>query len=230
MNHEPHILIVDDDRNLAAITKEYLEAKGFQISLVHNADDGLESLKKNNYDICILDVKMPMKDGFSLAEDIRNLKIEVPIIFLTGQKEKEDRIKGLLLGANDYVTKPFSMQELYLRLKNILRWSGQHEEAKLSSFTIGSGTYDPARRTLVIGDSEERLSHMEGQLLMLLWNQPDRRITREQALRQIWQDDENAKNRSLSVYIKKLRSRLEAVENVEILNVYGSGYQLVVKK
>ena len=224
----PNILLVDDDRELADITKEYLVAKGMDVDLTYDATSALELFKKETYDICILDVKMPMKDGFTLAKELRELDSKVSIIFLTGQKDKADRITGLLLGADDYVTKPFSMQELFLRVNNIYRRLGFQKDDESIKYKLGLYTYDSVSRKLSIGDTVERLSEMEGQLLILFCNQPNKRITREQALNQIWQDEDHLKSRSLSVYINKLRHRLKGDDSIEILNVYGSGYQLVL--
>ena len=119
MTSKAHILFVDDEQQFSAMTREYLEAKGFDVTLKHNAEEGMSSFKTNNYDLCIFDVKMPVKDGFSLAEEVRALDENIPIVFLTGQTQKEDRIKGLTIGADDYITKPFSMEELFLRIKGI---------------------------------------------------------------------------------------------------------------
>jgi DNA-binding response OmpR family regulator len=228
MQTSPNILLVDDDQNLAGITQEYLMAKGLSVHLAHNADDALELFGRENYDICLLDVKMPMKDGFGLAEDLRKISQDISIIFLTGQKDKEDRIRGLLLGADDYITKPFSMEELFLRIKNVFRRIKPLSELSEESYKIGSFQYNPVSRQLLMGSKIQRLSEMEGQLLNLFYNQVSKRITRDQALNQIWQDDDRLKSRSLSVYINKLRRRLKEDPNVEIINVYGTGYQLVI--
>ena len=228
MNQTPHILIIDDDLTLSVITKEYLEAKDCEVTVLHNASDALSHVKENEYDLCLLDVKMPMKDGFTFAEEMRQHHIDIPVIFLTGQKEQGDRIRGLQIGADDYITKPFSMQELYLRIMNVLRRTGYTQETKAATYTIGKYTYHTDSRSLQINNSQERLSEMEGLLLTMFCDQPNRRITREHALRKIWHDDQNAKSRSLSVYINKLRKRLSKDSNIDIINVYGTGYQLVV--
>ena len=149
MRNNPHILFVDDDRTYTTLTKEYLEAKDFQVSLIHNAIDGLEVFKNRVIDICILDVKMPMKDGFSLAEDIRKIDDDVPIIFLTSETERESRIKGLTIGADDYITKPFSVEELYLRVKAILKRVGHRSVVKKSqTFQIGDFRFNPLSREI----------------------------------------------------------------------------------
>ena len=229
MSTKPRILLVDDDRNLAGFTKEYLEAKDFLVSMHHNAEAGLQAFKNGAFDICIFDVKMPVKDGFSLAEDIRTLDTNIPIIFLTGQTEQADRIRGLTIGADDYITKPFSMQELFLRLKVVLKHLRFEQRSRLSAYQLGKYSYDPVSRTLTIGDQTNRLSEMEGQLLVLFCTEPKGKVSRDLALRRIWNDEDHVKGRSLNVYITKLRRRLNGDPDVEILNVHGTGYQLVVK-
>ncbi|MDX1476405.1 MAG: response regulator transcription factor [Saprospiraceae bacterium] len=225
----PHILLVDDDRDLSGITREYLQEKGFHVSLAHSADEGMSAFQDGKVDVCVLDVKMPFRDGFSLAEEIRSLDADVPIIFLTGQRETEHRIKGLSIGADDYVTKPFSMQELYLRLNVVLRRTRRQTEEATDTFDIGRYHYDRTSRILQIGNQKARLSSMEGHLLTLFCTQPEGRVTRDQALREVWQDEDHLKARSLNVYITKLRNRLKDDPHVEILNVHGTGYQLVVR-
>jgi len=228
MNRSPRILLVDDEPELTGITKEYLEAKGFEVVMRHNAEAALKAFSEGPFDICILDVRMPFRDGFSLAEDIRSRDQRIPLIFLTGQSDKADRIKGLTLGADDYVTKPFSMQELYLRVSVILKRVAQQAEAPLTQYMIGQYAYDPASRTLTRGTDISRLSEMEGQLLMLFCTQPEGRVSRDLALNEIWNDDTHVKSRSLNVYITKLRNRLKGDQRVEIINIHGTGYRLVV--
>ena len=228
MKTKAHILLVDDDKMLASITKEYLEAKDLDVSLANDADTGLTLFKKNKYDILILDVSMPFKSGFELAEDIRSIEPNASIIFLTAKKEKEDKIQGLMLGADDYVTKPFSMQELFLRITNVYKRISNSKAEIPDEHSIGIYTYNPVSRKLVNTNTEARLSEMEGQLLMLFLSNSNRRITREEALNEIWNDEDQLKSRSLSVYINKLRHRLSDDPNIEIINVYGTGYQLVI--
>lgn len=230
MHKSHHILIVDDEPELTGMTKEYLEAKGFVVMMRHNAAAGLAAFKQGAFDICVLDVKMPFKDGFSLAMEIRALDAHVPFIFLTGQTDKDDRIKGLLLGADDYVTKPYSMQELYLRLNVVLKRSGHRQGAQTAIHKIGAFTYDANSRALTRGDHISRLSEMEGQLLLLFCESPDRTVLRDQALREIWNDDTHVKSRSLNVYITKLRNHLKDGDNIEIINIHGTGYRLIVKQ
>jgi DNA-binding response OmpR family regulator len=229
MNKSPRILLVDDEPELTGMTKEYLEAKGFAVTMQHNAVAGLNAFRKGTFDVCVLDVKMPFKDGFSLAEDIRSLNKHIPFIFLTGQTEKEDRIKGLTLGADDYVTKPFSMQELFLRLNVVLKRMGIGPGEQKTNYAIGRFAFDSVGRSLTIAEEIIRLSEMENQLLLLFCTQPEGLVSRDLALREIWQDDHQAKTRSLNVYISKLRNHFTSDDRVEIINIHGTGYRLVVR-
>lgn len=222
------ILLVDDDKVLSSMTSEYLNSKGFDTDLCYDADSGFRQFSQGEYSLCILDVSMPFKDGFTLAEEIRAVNPGVPIIFLTGNTGKDDRIKGLSLGADDYVTKPFSMEELYLRVRNILRRTERLTEAAV--FNLGIFHFNATIRELVISDEVQKLTEAESRLLKLFCTEPDGFVTRDVALQKVWNDSDHLKSRSLNVYINKLRKRLEADGRIEILNVYGSGYQLVVKK
>ena len=225
----PHILLVDDEQQFSAMTKEYLEAKGFQVNLQHSADDGLATFKAYRFQICILDVRMPIKDGFSLAEDIRELDDQVPIIFLTGQTQKEDRIKGLTIGADDYITKPFSMEELYLRIKAILKRVSVQERRVIEEYKIGQYQFNAVSRELKRADEVTKLSAIEAQLLQLFCENINGLVKRDFALNRIWQDEDHLKGRSLNVYVSKLRSLLKKDTTIEILNVHGEGYRMVVK-
>ena len=229
MPDRPHILLVDDDTELAGVTKEYLEAKNCSVAVAYNAYTAIALFTSGKFNVCILDVRMPVKDGFALAKEIRQIDTHIPLIFLTGQTEQEDRIKGLTLGADDYITKPFSMQELYLRISIALRRSGFEDNASGTTASIGRYTFDPVSRTLTIADSVSKLSDMESQLLALFCSAQNGLVSRELALKKIWHDEDLLKTRSLNVYINKLRRRLKDDKHIEILNVYGTGYQLVVR-
>lgn len=229
MDTTPHILFVDDEQQFSAMTKEYLEAKGFKVTLKHNADEGLSSFKSNKYNLCIFDVKMPIKDGFSLAEDVRSLDEDIPIVFLTGQTQKEDRIKGLTIGADDYITKPFSMEELFLRVTVILKRVKRQEKSMPLKFDIGNYSFDSVTRELSLGGELIKLSAIESKLLQLFCENKNGLVKRDFALNRIWQDEDYLKGRSLNVYVSKLRTFLKKDENIEILNVHGEGYRMVVK-
>jgi DNA-binding response OmpR family regulator len=226
-----HILLVDDDLALSPFTKEYLEAKGFEVTLRHSGDEGLAAFKSGNFGGCVLDVKMPLKDGFSLAEDIRQLNPDMPILFLTGAVQKEERIRGLALGADDYITKPFSMEELYLRLRNILKRSAlQQKQTEKAQYEVGLYRFEAASRELYGGTVTAKLTAMEAKLLQLFCESPNETIRRDTALQRIWGDEDMLKGRSLDVYVSKLRSFLADDPRIEMLNVHGEGYQMVVRE
>ena len=231
MSKKPHLLLVDDERQFSALTQEYLEAKGFEITLVHSGEAGLNTFKKNQFDLCVLDVKMPMKDGFALATEIRELNEQVPIIFLTGMTEKKERIKGLSLGADDYVTKPFSMEELYLRISNILKRSGFRAQAQKeqANFKVGIYDFDASTRELSLQGNIVKLTAIEAKLLKMFCETEHGLIERNLALKRIWGDDDMLRGRSLNVYVSKLRTYLKEDQNIEILNVHGVGYKMVIR-
>ena len=229
MNSISHILFVDDEQQFSAMTKEYLEAKGFKVTLKHNADEGFSSFKSNQYNLCIFDVKMPIKDGFSLAEDVRSLDEDIPIIFLTGQTQKEDRIKGLTIGADDYITKPFSMEELFLRINAILKRVTKQEKSLPTKFDIGKYNFDSITRELSVKTETVKLSAIESKLLQLFCENKNGLVKRDFALNRIWQDEDYLKGRSLNVYVSKLRTYLKEDDRIEILNVHGEGYRMVIK-
>lgn len=227
----PKILMVDDERQFSVMTKEYLEAKNLEVTLVHSGDAGLTAFIQDNYDLCILDIRMPMKDGYTLAAEIRGLNTNVPIIFLTGMAEKEDRIRGLTLGADDYITKPFSMEELSLRIHNILRRSGFGENGMEVSqfFNVGLYRLDAIARELKNGEEVSKLTSIESQLLQMFIEHKNNVLSRDAALKKIWGDEHFLHGRSLNVYVSKLRQFLKADPNIQILNVHGIGYKMVEK-
>ncbi len=228
---KPRILLVDDERQFSAMTKEYLEAKNHDVTLVHSGDAGLDTFQKEEFDLCILDVRMPMKDGFTLAAEIRDINGHTPIIFLTGMQEKEDRIKGLTLGADDYITKPFSMEELSLRIQNILKRVSRPaaEKSVSEKYEVGKYQLDAVSRELIFSDTVCKLTAIESRLLQMLIEHQNGVLDRENALKRIWGDDHFLHGRSLNVYVSKLRQLLKQDERIEILNVHGVGYRLVVK-
>lgn len=225
-----HLLFVDDDLTLSPLTKEYLEAKGYAVTLRHSGDEGLAAFKSGTFDGCILDVRMPFKDGFALAEDIRELNPQMPILFLTGAVQKEERIRGLSLGADDYITKPFSMEELYLRVRNTLTRSvSQQKRTETSTYDVGVYRFDVATRELHGGPAMVKLTAIEAKLLQLFCESDNGIIRRDIALQRIWGDEDMLKGRSLNVYVSKLRTFLSNDPHIEILNVHGEGYQMVVR-
>lgn len=228
---KPKILLVDDERQFSAMTKEYLEAKNHEVCLVHSGDAGLHAFQTQEFDLCILDIRMPMKDGFTLATEIRAINGHTPIIFLTGLQEKEDRIKGLTLGADDYITKPFSMEELSLRIQNILKRVryAVAEKTVSEKYDVGNYQLDAISRELRFQDNIIKLTAIESRLLQMLTEHQNGILDRENALKRIWGDDHFLHGRSLNVYVSKLRQLLRQDERIEILNVHGVGYRLVVK-
>lgn len=227
---EPVLLLIDDEVQYSELTKEYLEMKGCRVILKHDGQAGLVAFKSHSFDLCVLDIKMPKKDGFTLAEEIKELDETIPIIFLTGQSLKEDKIKGLMLGADDYLTKPFSMEELYLRIKAILkRVKVQQTATKVRQFQWGHSKFDPELRELTVSGDTVKLTSIESKLLQLFCQYQDKVLTRDTAMMGIWGDEEHYRGYSLNVYVSKLRKLLKAEPSVEILNLHGEGYKLICK-
>ncbi len=229
----PHLLLVDDDQVFSTLTQEFLEMKGFRVTLKHSGEDGWMAFRQGTFHLCILDIKMPFKDGFSLASDIRSVDSRVPIVFLTGVLDKDRRIEGFHLGADDYITKPFSMEELHLRLKAILRRVGVQDEIVADQekkiHNIGKYRFDPHTRELYLEKNTIKMTAIEARLLEYFCQSPDGIIDRTTTLRRIWNDDDQLRGRSLNVYVSKLRQYLREDAGIEILNVHGEGYQLVVR-
>jgi DNA-binding response OmpR family regulator len=227
------ILLVEDDPNLGNLLKEYLEAKEYIVTLAVNGKEGYEMFSKGKFNICILDVMMPVKDGYSLAKDIRAIDTRVPIVFLTAKSLKEDAIEGFNIGADDYITKPFSMEELLLRIKAILRRteSTSSKTSDQKEFMVGKYKFDYNHQTLVFKTGKaQKLTTKEADLLKLLCLNTNDILDRNFALKSIWQDDNYFNGRSMDVYIAKLRKYLKEDESVEIINVHGKGFKLLVGK
>ncbi len=221
------ILLVEDDINLGQILKEYLELKGFATTLCRDGEEGLQSFKKGKFQLCIFDVMMPKKDGFELGKEIRTIDEQTPFIFLTAKAMKEDAIAGLTIGADDYITKPFSMEELLLRIKAILKRTQNHIEVATAPISLGSFTFDPTKRTLISKNVFKSLTTKENALLQLLVAYQNKVLPRTIALKQIWGDDSYFNARSMDVYITKLRKYLSSDEQLQILTVHGEGFKLV---
>ena len=225
MENKPRLLIVEDDPNLGEVLNEYLRLKGFLTQLERDGKAGYEAFRERNFDLIILDIMMPKKDGLSLARDLRT-ESNIPIIFLTARNQKEDIITGLSVGADDYLTKPFSMEELLLRIKAILRRSSVNTETE-GKISIGRMEYDPLTRILSCGPDQLNLTSREGELLKLLAMNLNRTTNRKDALIKIWGDDSYFNARSMDVYINKLRKHLRADDNLQIITVHGEGFKLV---
>ncbi len=225
------LLLVEDDPNLGDILQEYLMLKGYQTYLCGNGEEGFNAFNSDNYDMCILDVMLPIMDGFSLAKKIRAINKEVPIIFLTAKSLKEDRVEGFRIGADDYITKPFSMEELQLRIDAIMRRCKQQQQAKedenRDEFVIGTYVFNHVRQTLTFDDNTTKLTTKEASLLKLLCQQKNKILARNYALKTIWGDDNYFTGRSMDVFITKLRKYLKKDASIEIMNVHGQGYKLI---
>lgn len=229
MTTKTKILLAEDDENLGLLLKEYLKAKGFETNLFANGELAFRDFVKNRYDICILDIMMPVKDGYTLAKEIRQINDEIPIIFLTAKSMKEDVIEGFSIGADDYITKPFSMEELLFRIEAILkRTSDSYKSSPPEHFKIGKYLFDTKKQTLQIGDKVIRLTTKESELLRLLCNNQNKILDRNFALKTIWLDDNYFNARSMDVYITKLRKYLKDDDSVEIINVHGKGFKLII--
>lgn len=221
------LLIAEDDPNLGQILKEYLELKGYKATLTRDGQEAVDSFKRNHYDLCILDVMMPRKDGFAVSKEIRQINPETPFIFLTARSQQEDTLKGLQLGADDYIKKPFSMEELTLRLQAILRRADNGEPRK-EQFTLGNYNFDYTRHQLKYAGDIRKLTSKEAELLLLLCQTMNKTLNRSAALKIIWGDDSYFNARSMDVYITKLRKHLKEDEQVKIITVHGQGFRLVI--
>ncbi|MDR0835417.1 MAG: response regulator transcription factor [Tannerella sp.] len=227
MEEQVKILFCEDDENLGMLLREYLQAKGYSTDLFPDGDAGFKGYIKDTYDLCILDVMMPKKDGISLAREIRAVNQSIPIIFLTAKTLKEDILEGFKVGADDYLTKPFSMEELLLRIEAILRRVNGKRTKDIISYKLGKYMFDIQKQTLTIGDELTKLTTKECELLALLCNHINEVLERNYALKAIWVDDNYFNARSMDVYITKLRKLLKDDPDIEIINIHGKGYKLV---
>ena len=227
MKKDIKVLLVEDDSNLGSITSDYLKVKGFNCSWEINGELGYREFVKNQYDIVILDVMMPIKDGFSTAKDIRGIDKKVPIIFLTAKSMKEDTLKGFEIGADDYITKPFNMEELTARISAILKRVSSDTESHFDDIKIGKLTFNPKMQILSKDDFSVSLTTKESDLLILLYKNKNDILERDHALKAIWGDDNYFNGRSMDVYIAKLRKYLKHDEQIQIINVHGRGFKLL---
>ena len=227
MKKEIKVLLVEDDSNLGSITSDYLKAKGFNCTWEINGELGYREFVKNQYDIVILDVMMPIKDGFSTAVDIRGIDKKVPIVFLTAKSMKEDTLKGFEIGADDYITKPFNMEELSARISAILKRVSSDTESHFDDIKIGKLTFNPKMQILSKDDFSVSLTTKESDLLILLYKNKNDILERDHALKAIWGDDNYFNGRSMDVYIAKLRKYLKHDEQIQIINVHGRGFKLL---
>lgn len=225
------VLLTEDDFNLGMLLQDYLSAKGYDTDLAQNGNEGLNFfLEKGAYDLCILDVMMPKKDGFSLAREIRMKDKNVPIIFLTAKAMKEDTFQGFAAGADDYMTKPFNMEELLMRMQAILRRSGKlkDDEIQTKTYQIGAYLFDYQHQQLCFGENKNRLTSKECELLKILCQNMNQTVGRSLALKIVWGDDSYFNARSMDVYITKLRKHLKQDPSLQIQSMHGEGFKLVV--
>ncbi len=230
MNIVKKVLLVEDDDNLGNLLKDYLQLRGqYLVVLCKDGNEGLRTFKEQTFDICILDVMMPQKDGFSLGKEIRQIAPNVPMIYVTAKTMLEDKTHAFGLGADDYITKPFSIDEILLRIDALMRRVNRAEE-EISiplSFSIGLYHFDYSTQTIKNDDVEQKLSTKEAELLRLLCLKKNEVLTRQEALIAIWNNDSYFNGRSMDVFLSKLRKYLKEDPRVEILNVHGKGFKLV---
>lgn len=227
------ILFVEDDPNLSMVLQDYLEMLGYKVDHGSDGEVGLTLFKKNNYDIVILDIMMPKKDGFTLASEIRQINSKMPLVFLTAKNLKEDKIKGFKKGCDDYITKPFSTEELNLRIKAILRrcYSTQaNDKPILEKFMIGKFEFDSTNLILEYDNEQKRLTRKESELLKLLCENKNELLPREVALETVWGENDYFIGRSMDVFIAKLRKHLKKDPNVKITNIHGIGFKLEIEE
>jgi DNA-binding response OmpR family regulator len=223
------VLLAEDDKNLGNVLKSYLEVKGFETILCINGQEAYNAFEKGGYGFCIVDVMMPVKDGFTLVKEIREKDKHIPVLFLTAKSMQEDKMKGFQVGGDDYLTKPFSMEELLMRMQAILRRVNERTSSEIRNnvYVIGKYQFDFNRQILRIADKEQKLTSKEAALLRLLAINLNQVLDRSYALKEIWSDDSYFNARSMDVYITKLRKFLKLDPTVELINVHGIGFKLV---
>ena len=228
-NSKPKILLCEDDTNLGMVLKNYLELNDYDVTLERDGKLGLAAFQREKFDLCLLDVMMPNMDGFTLAEEIRDVNPDVPLFFLSAKTMKEDIIQGYKLGADDYITKPFDSEVLLHKIKAILKRNEEmHREEANAEYDLGKYHFNPRLRELSIGGRVQTLSPKENELLKMLSEYKNDLLSRENALKRIWGSDTYFNGRSMDVYIAKLRKYLKEDSSIEIVNIHGNGFRLVV--
>lgn len=223
------ILLLEDDPNLGFIVQEHLQLNGYEVSLVTNGQDGLSAFEKNKYALCLIDIMMPKMDGFTFARKVREKNSDIPLIFLTAKSLKEDKIEGFKIGCDDYITKPFSVEELILRIKAVLKRTATPRDSETKTdFKIGNFTFDSKRQILKANDFEQNLTSKESELLRLLCLNQNRTLDRNIALAEVWGSESYFSGRSMDVFISRLRKYLKEDSRIEIINVHGKGFKLIV--
>lgn len=226
---KPRILYVEDEIFLAKIVSETLQARGFEIILDDSGEKAVEKFQNTHPDVCILDVMLPKKDGFTIADEIRERDEKVPIIFLTARSEVADVVNGFRIGGNDYLRKPFSMEELIVRIENLLRnKSGAAAEPEAEEVQLGSYSFNMRRQILADAAGQRKLSYRENELLKILYHNRDRVVERKDVLNLLWGSDSFFNSRNLDVYITKLRGYFKHDPSIEIITVKGVGYRFVL--
>jgi two-component system, OmpR family, response regulator len=222
------ILLCEDDQNLGMVLKNYLELNDYDVTLERDGRLGLAAFQREKFDICLLDVMMPNMDGFTLAEEIRDVDPDIPLFFLSAKTMKEDIIQGYKLGADDYITKPFDSEVLLLKIKAILKRNEElTRESENIEFDLGKYHFNPKLRQLIVDGRTQTLSPKENELLKMLAEHKNDLLPRERALKKIWGSDTYFNGRSMDVYIAKLRKYLKEDSNIEIVNIHGNGFRLV---
>jgi DNA-binding response OmpR family regulator len=229
MLNQLNILLAEDDENLGNLLQAFLKSKGFNVSLSKNGKKAFEHFVSGDFTFCILDVMMPEMDGFTLAKEIREIDKNIPILFLTAKAMKEDKLEGFAIGADDYLTKPFAMEELLARIHAIMRRAVPNNSSENELLKIGSISFEPHLRILHLKSGSKKLTTKENQLLKLLAKNENEILDRQATLRAIWGDDNYFNGRSMDVYIAKLRKMLKEDPAIEIMNVHGKGFKLVIK-
>jgi len=223
------VLLLEDDANLGLVLQEHLQMNGFAVTLCSNGEEGMVEFAREAFDLCLVDIMMPKKDGFAFAREVRSRNQQIPLIFLTAKAMKEDKITGFRIGCDDYLTKPFSIEELLLRIEAVLRRSSTAPAAvDAAQFDIGSYSFDYQRQVLSRGSVDVKLTPTESELLRLLCVNLNRILDRDKALREIWGNETYFSGRSMDVFISKLRKYLKDDTSVEIVSIHGKGYKLVV--
>ncbi|MCQ2299093.1 MAG: response regulator transcription factor [Bacteroidales bacterium] len=229
MNLGIKLLVAEDDPNLGAILKAYLTQKGYTVYLATDGNAALEVYHNDGVDACLLDVMMPIKDGFAVAKEIRRVDKRIPLLFLTARNLEADKLKGFEVGADDYLTKPFSMEELLARINAVIRRSFDENKPENNVFSVGKFTFDYNHQMLSIDGNDRRLTSKEAELLRLFCMNFNQLVDRNSTLQKIWKDDSYFAARSMDVYITKLRKFLKADPTVQIINVHGVGFKLTQK-
>lgn len=221
------ILYVEDEPFLGRIVKESLESRDFDVLMVTDGKDATNTFEKNNPDICVLDIMLPSKDGYSIAKEIRQINPGIPIIFVTAKNQTEDVLKGFEMGGNDYLRKPFSMEELIVRVTNLLHLTQRTDKSTTENIRLGKYEFNPMRYELKFANTVKKLSHREVSLLQILSENKNATVQRKHILMKLWGDDSFFNSRNLDVYVTKLRDYLKEDPSIEIITIKGIGYHFV---